>query len=362
MPRLNPFTPTFGKVPPVAAGREDVLADMSYAFDNGPGDPNLSTILVGPRGMGKTALLSLIRSEGLAHGWISASVSAVPGMLEDILLRARESASELVDNPGRFRVKEFGIPQVVNFQLADAESEHVNWRTKMNHLLDELRKYDTGLVITVDEVTVELDEMIQLVSVYQHFVTEDRKVALVMAGLPYNVTTLLEDGRISFLRRARQRKLGRIPDAEIENALKVTVENAGKTIEEEALKRAVEEIDGFPFMMQLVGYRSWAACNSDEITVDDVARGIRQARAELVDGVIVATYSELSDNDLRFCQAMLADTGASRLSDVARRMGVKSNYASSYKKRLLMAGVIEEQGSLLRFAIPGFRTYLAEQG
>ena len=51
MAALNPFTPTFGKVPSVAAGRDEILADMQYAFENGSGDPILSTILIGPRGV-----------------------------------------------------------------------------------------------------------------------------------------------------------------------------------------------------------------------------------------------------------------------------------------------------------------------
>ena len=40
----NPFTPTFGSVPPFLAGREHILRDINRGFINGPGDPNLSTI------------------------------------------------------------------------------------------------------------------------------------------------------------------------------------------------------------------------------------------------------------------------------------------------------------------------------
>lgn len=42
----NPFTPTFGSVPPFLAGREHILRDINRGFINGPGDPNLSTILL----------------------------------------------------------------------------------------------------------------------------------------------------------------------------------------------------------------------------------------------------------------------------------------------------------------------------
>ena len=40
----NPFTPTFGVVPPFMAGRDYLIGDVLGALDNGPGDPNLSTV------------------------------------------------------------------------------------------------------------------------------------------------------------------------------------------------------------------------------------------------------------------------------------------------------------------------------
>lgn len=359
MGKSNPFTPTFGKVPPHLAGREGIIEDMAYALDNGPGDPNLSTILVGPRGSGKTALLSSIAHEASAHGWITASVSATPGMLDDILQRAQEAAGEFVDSGQRPHVREIGIPQVVSFEFEKGEEE-ANWRTKMNRFLAELDRNGIGLLISIDEVTVELDEMVQLASVYQHFVREDRRVGLVMAGLPYQVSELITDKRISFLRRSRQRRLGRISNGDVENAFLATVEDAGKGIAPEALDAAVAAAGGFPFMMQLVGYRTWAASRGDTITLEDAERGIAQAADEFRAGVIETTYGELSKNDRRFCEAMLEDGRASELSDIARRMGVKSNYAAQYKKRLLLAGVIAERGGSLVFDIPGFREYLED--
>lgn len=73
---INPFTPTFGIVPPIMAGRTYLIDDVVRALDRGPGDPNLATIYVGARGTGKTALLSYLSSEAQRHGWISVGVAA----------------------------------------------------------------------------------------------------------------------------------------------------------------------------------------------------------------------------------------------------------------------------------------------
>ena len=361
MASRNPFTPTFGKVPAHMAGRRELLDSMAQAFADGPGNPNLSSVLVGPRGSGKTALLARIAGEARANGWVCAQVSALPGMLEDILERAAEDSSDLVSPDSSARIKSVGIAQVVELELEREPIHKGNWRTRMNKLLDSLSHYGTGLLITVDEVRTDLDEMIQLAAVYQHFVQEDRRVALVMAGLPHHVAELVDDGRVSFLRRARQHRLGRIGDADIEVALRKTVLEAGGSIDDEALGICVGASEGFPYMMQLVGFWSWDAATDGNIAPADARRGIRLAKQEMRAGVYDATYRELSAGDVRFLEAMLPDEKESSLADISSRMGVKSNYSTKYKKRLLDRGVIGDRGgNRFGFDLPGFREYLQE--
>ena len=88
MASRNPFTPTFGIVPPYLAGRDALLSAMGNAFEAGLGDPNLCTLLIGPRGSGKTALLSCIGDEARERGWIVVNAVAEGGMLQDILQHA----------------------------------------------------------------------------------------------------------------------------------------------------------------------------------------------------------------------------------------------------------------------------------
>lgn len=147
----------------------------------------------------------------------------------------------------------------------------------MNGLLKQLEPYGTGLLITVDEVLADVDEMKQLASVYQHFIEEDKNVALVMAGLPANVSQLVSDKSVSFLRRARQHHLGRIDGPDIETALRRTIVERGATIDDPAVLEAVAAIDGFPYMMQLVGYWTWEEASSRNIGLPDVLNGIRLA-------------------------------------------------------------------------------------
>ena len=349
----------FGKVPAYMAGRERIVDDMVAAFEGNAADPNLCSIFTGARGTGKTALLTYLGYRAEQVGWVVASVTASQGMLEDILQRLKDASSHLL--PAESGRKLHGIEMA---SLGSISWEHTpepagNWRTQMNSLLDALAEVETGVLITVDELDPSLEEMTRLVTVYQHFVRENRKVALLMAGLPYRVTTLLSGKSTSFLRRAARHDLGSIPPYEVKEAFRLTVEDGGKTVEDAALDEAARAIDGFPFMFQLVGYRAWnASRQSAVITAEHVRQGAAVAQEELEARVFDATYAELSEGDKAFLAAMNAG-GITLRADVTERLGKGSSYVSTYKKRLLEAGVIEEpETGIFKFALPGFGDFL----
>lgn len=357
----NPFTPMFGEVPPYLAGRELIIKDMLDAFEQEGLDPNLCTIFVGARGSGKTAMLTYLAQRAQQAGWIAAEVTAGAGMLDDILQRLTESAAHLVDSDDKRKLTGVSVGGLGSVTWENAASEP-NWRTKMNALFAQLQETNTGVLITVDEVDPTIDEIVLLVVTFQHFVREGKRCALLMAGLPHKVSALLTGNTTSFLRRATRRDLGLIPSYEVEEAFALTVESGGKKIDEAALDKAVAAIDGFPFMFQLVGYRAWKASkDADSISVDNVRRGAKIARDELRCRVFDATWSELSENDIAFLKAMSEDDGKSSRADVVKRLGKSSSHVSTYKRRLLDAGLIEEsQTGVFRFALPGFADYVRE--
>lgn len=362
--RANPFTPVFGKVPPFMAGREQVIDDITTALISNGNSPDICSLFVGARGTGKTALLTYLANEAEQQDWISARVTATSGMLEDILQRLRESAAHLVDNQPTRRLSGVEITPLGGITRETAANTPANWRTRMNELLSDLEKTGTGVLICVDEANPELDEMEQLVTTYQHFIEEGKRVMLLMAGLPHRVSRLLSRRSTSFLRRAARHDLGPIPRYEVEETFRLTVESGGKGIDDEALQEAVNAIDGFPFMLQLVGYRAWNATGTnDVIGVESIRRGIRLAQEELEHRVFDATLAELSKGDIAFLQAMVPDEKETDRAVLAERLERSSSYISTYKKRLLEAGVIEERRpGVFAFALPGFGEYIRSKG
>lgn len=358
---VNPFTPGFGQVPAYIAGRAYMLNDIKQALVSPGFSPDLTTLFVGARGSGKTAMLAYVSEFASSIGWVSVGVSARKGMLEEIIETVNYQAEHLLCNKPAARLKSMNMGGV-GLAWDNAPIEKGGWRVRMNAVFDQLEETETGLLITVDEVNPSVEEFIQLVSTYQHFVREKRRVALMMAGLPALASALLANEYVSFLRRAQYRKLGRIEDCEVANAFRSTVESSGRIVGDEALGVAVRAIDGFAYMLQLVGFQAWRRSpDKHEVSSEDVEHGVEIARLEVKTKVLETTYAELSQGDRRFVNAMLDAQGPCTLADVSRIMGVKSNYASKYKKRLMEAGVVRETlMKELRFDLPMFEEYARE--
>jgi len=357
--KANPFTPTFGSIPPLFAGRKYVMNDILYGLKAGPGDPNRASLFVGARGSGKTALLAKIAEDASAKGWISVNVTALPGMLDDILEQAYVGARNYLAPETGSRVTGVSVGGV-GIKREFIDRPQGNWRTQMNALLDALAEHSVGLLITVDEIDTT-DEMRSLAATFQHFVRERREVALLLAGLPQNVSALLTDKSVSFLRRSVRHHLGIIHEKhEVRETIKRTVELSGRKISDIALEKATDASAGYPFLIQLVGYHIWRQNpEKDEIDEADADEGIRYALADMDSRILELIVSELSDLDLEFLKAMLLDEGVSQLSTIAERLDRDINTVSQYRLRLIEQGVIGSRGrGKVGFEMPMLKDYL----
>jgi DNA-binding IscR family transcriptional regulator len=357
----NPFTPVFGNEPPILAGRKRMIQDVTTGLDNGPGDPNRVTIFTGPRGSGKTVLLATIAAAAENMGWISVHVTAMPGMLDMIVEQIEEKGSEFLrlDKSGGvtgLQVSGFGITR----ELPAEKS--VSFRTQVSRYLKELEEQHIGLLITVDEVTADVPEMIILIDSFQHFIRERQEIALLMAGLPNNVLQMFQHESISYLRRAFRKQLDSISIQEVRMAIEDTIKLTGRTIDKEALSIASEATKGFPFLIQLIGFYTFSQSDKKKITVEDAERGIEIAKIDMERMIIDSTIRDLSDRDIEFLEAMAKDGEYSKISDIAKRIGASASLASHYKRRLTEQGIISSVGrGKIAFNIPMLKTWLQER-
>ena len=359
----NPFTPTFGSIPLLLAGRDLILRDIMEGLDNAPGDPFRATIFVGARGSGKTVLLAKIAEEASANGWISVNVNTATDMLDEILIQIKDNAKEFLSLESLSHITSISVAGVGFSRSLDRSSHKTTWRSDMTSIIKELNEKDVGLLITIDELDARINELRTVITTFQHFVRERRDVALIMAGLPPMVSTLLRNDSISFLRRAYIHLLESVEENEVRFSMKKTIELAGRTIDNEALDLAVYNTKGFPFMIQLIGYQMWRQ-NPDRVNINfsDAEDGVFLARNDLERMIFDVTYNELSEQDISFLTAMLADKEFSKISDISQRMNVSPKYAGIYRKRLIEQGIINSKGyGKVAFDLPMFREYVEKK-
>lgn len=338
--KKNPFKPTAGAPPPLLVGRAAMVDEFEESLNDGPGSPALLTRISGPRGVGKTVLLTALADKARDREWMVLTETATSGLTERIstAIRKRLTPAALVRTDGG------------------------DLRELMGALLDELEVQDRGLLITVDEVNPKAQAaMRDIATTFQHLVTEERSVALVFAGLPTPVENLLKDEVLTFLRRAVPFVLEAVRLPDVRDAFLSTIQASGRTVTEDALAEMTVATSGYPFLIQLVGHQVWRQAVEDVITLESTKTGIPAARTRLGQTVHSTALADASGVDKTFLLAMSHDDGPSRTADIAKRMGTTVGYVSVYRRRLLDLGlIVEGERGLVDLALPYLREYLRE--
>lgn len=366
---MNPFRPTFGTSPPQLVGRDELVEAFRSSLEDGPGAPGRATLYTGPRGSGKTVMLNEAEESARQLGWIVIAENSTPGLIDRLVREHLPRALADHDPDGRpLTFKSVSAPLGmggVSWDTTDRHPVTPGLRTQLDALTDVLGARETGVLITVDEihagVTAELRE---LTSVIQHGFREERQLAFVAAGLARAVDErLLGDNYITFLRRADRHTIGAVHLDDVASGLHDPIVAAGRDITPQALTAASEATAGYPFLIQLVGFHIWRQSGGHTITLDDVTAALPAARRRLGQLVHEPSLAAMSDVDRTFLLAMAQDDGPSKLSDVAQRLGVPTNYASQYRLRLLAAELIVAPArGYVDFELPYMREYLREHG
>lgn len=355
------FHPTFGSRPAQLVGRDQIIESFMEGLREPIGSRSRCSIIVGQRGIGKTALLLELAERAAREDYVVARVTAYEHMTEDILETIQMNGARFIPKEERhvqgFEAGILGFSFGLSF--SEQTQKQYGFRTKLTLLCDRLAKVGKGILILVDEAKTSA-EMRQLAICYQHLIGEEKNVALVMAGLPHAISSILNDDVLTFLNRAMKYPLGPIPIIEIRNYYMQAFSKLGISCTEELCRKAAEETRGFPYLMQLIGYYlERNVRESKEITGEILSISGEQARLDMEENVFAPVLKPLSDNDLSFLMAMSKDDGISRISEVGKRLGKKNSFLQPYRARLMDAGIIESPrtGELV-FAVPYLADYL----
>ena len=372
----SPFKATFGTTPPLLVGRENILTELEWGLDEGPGAAERVTLFVGGRGVGKTVMLNEGEALARERGWQVLSTSANHGFLDDL---AEQAIRALARYDGPSYQPELSAVDLKVFRLEWQKqhgTEHdLGGKSSLRYLLEDLLDVQaeldeksgqepTGVLITVDELHyTNREEIVDFGIIVQHLQRQDRNIAVYLAGIPSAVNTLISDhdgtSQVTFLRRAHQVTLGPIPDDEVRRGLDNPVEEIGMEWDSDALDLAVEATGGYPYMMQLIGTWCVRKAPAQTITLATAEEAVEAAKQRLNTLVLSRAIDDLSTTDRSFLKAMAQSPDPIRIEDVAATMGISSQMAYNYRRRLIDAEIITPTGpGTVGFALPFLREYL----
>ena len=339
----NPFTLSFGKKPVQFISRITQTNEIVENF--GAEVPsNQIYMLTGVRGSGKTVMLTTVSNIMQEEGdWIVIELNPVRDLLQSL-------AAKLYGIPelhalflkAKLDFSAFGLGVSVENAAPVTDIENA-----VGLMLQELKRAGKRLLITIDEVS-NSEKIRVFASSFQIFLRQDYPVFLLMTGLYDNLYDLQNDKSLTFLYRAPKIIL----DPLNYTAVKKHYMDIFQLSEQDAEHMAVLT-KGYPFAFQVLGYLYWE--NRDRMTIDEVLPEYDQYLEEYVYSKI---WSEMSELDQKIVYEMSV-TGATKIQDIRKQLGMKSELFSVYRDRLKRKGVVDaKQYGYLTLALPRFEEFV----
>ena len=344
---MNPFNPSFGNRPERFIGRDMIISEVLNALEN-LNSPWRSTLITGIRGSGKTALLSDIQKR--LEGRDVVVVSLTPN--EDFLFELLSLMYEQI--PARIKKKMPKIKSIdtklgIAFEFDEQEAPYFtnNFRYQITMLLKELKKNKLKTIFMIDETQKDEEGLRIFISTYQHLIREEYEVNLIMAGLPYVISSILKDKILTFLRRAKRVELQNVDLALVHLSYSEVFTNM---YTDSLIETATNETKGYPYLFQLLGYYLWESYEKGKNEESVLEAAIIKSKVDLFENVHELVFDELSQKDKEFLMKMNLTGGGTKTADMMKRLEKDKGYVSLYRNRLISQGVIKS----LRHGVIGF--------
>ena len=386
MLEASPYTPGFGVVPEVTAGRAAELDRHVAALRRGPRDPYFTQAVIGERGVGKTVYLSLLAERMTRDpSWIIVRHQARAGAdsITELLL-------ELPDAAGRsWRGRDLrGLEREISVEVnavvlkvggrlaAPADPARRVETNPAQALRRALRaagaragKRHSGVLMALDEAQELAPEAMADLGMIAQTVAhgEGHPVAIALAGTPELSGRLLRSG--SFLERMPRTELGMLSRDEARLALLEPANARGVIWEESALNAVCNTAGGYPYFVQLGGHHAWEqAAAPDRITAQDALSACREIN-DNADRMFRDRWARLGPAQREYLATVaISVLQAPQLNSVATRH-VAAMLGKRHSELTRVRSSLINDHHLLRsvgrgeveFAIPRFGTWLQDQ-
>jgi hypothetical protein len=385
--RSNPFTPGFGALPTVFAGRRVEFADLDQMVERlAAGIYSQPRLVTGERGVGKTVLLREFEENLREDGhWVVRAV-ATPG--DAVIARLTARVAEVLDTHDAFgrlsRAAAATVRRLAGVTIAgsgvelEPDTSVEDRALALERLLVEVghlaRERGVVLVLLVDEAQtisrVAVGELFYALQEAQTVTVSRRDpsgarlrhalpIGAVVAGLPGLVGHLKRAGS-TFGERSRLLNLDVLSEADVRAGLVAFATAGGATFDADALDLVVDACAGYPYFLHVVGEQVWYAGRGQVITAAEARDGIAAARLRL-EAFYDERLRELSALQRRYLDAAARlDPGQRSAAGIAAALGATSSQlASTWQALTARHGLLRPAGDgRLAFTLPGLDRHL----
>ena len=359
------FRPSFGNRPDQLLGRDSVIDEVLEGLQTYPGCAQRATLLIGQRGMGKTALLLEIADRSKELEYIPVRITCGEAMLDNLIDLLQRAGSEFIKET-KPPIKGFSAGALgfsVGLTFTEEAQRSFGFRVKLEMICEKLAHTGKHILILVDEVDPSLEQMRELAVTYQELAGNESDVAIVMAGLPSSISDILNYKTLTFLNRAQRIPLELVPISEIEAYYLSAFERASIIATPQIIKEAAMSTEGFPYSIQLIGYYlSKLATNNKPVNKEMLEKAKSLASNEIDQKVFQAILNPLSDLDISILKVISKNGGIIKTSEIETSLGISHGTIQTYRKRLLDAGVVTSpRRGELKVSFPQLADYLCRQ-
>lgn len=383
-PRINPFAPGAGTMPPELAGRDEIIMRAEIALDRlRAGLAARSLLLIGLRGVGKTVLLNQISQEAEARGFVVLSIEvpekrSLPAVLVpalrsallklDRIAKVGQLAKRAMRVLGSFvnamKLKyqdiEFEVDLGVELGVADSGDLEADLTELFVELGVAAKEKSTAMVLFIDELQyVTEDEFASLITALHRCAQKQLPITLLGAGLPQLVG---QAGRAkSYAERLFEfPEIGRLSDDQARRALEVPVKRSNVEFTEDALTHILAQTQCYPYFLQEWGKHSWNCADGSPIDQDDATYATQLAINDLDSSFFRVRFDRLTPLEKRYLRAMAElGTGPHRSGDIADLMGREVQAVAPTRASLINKGMIYSiSHGDNSFTVPLFDGYL----
>lgn len=381
----NPYTPNAGAAPEAIVGRDDQTKSFEALLHRvARGRTEQSMIITGLRGVGKTVLLGRFREIALGARWEVIELEAskhdedrfrqtMATQFRAVLLRLSPRArwTDRARHAGAV-LSAFAVTAApdgswtLNWDVpaAQGHADHGDLGLDLTDVFVALgeaaQEQGRGIALLIDEVQfLKPNQLEALIQAVHKSVQRKLPITFVGAGLP-QIAELAGDAKSYAERLFKFPKIDSLSQEDARRALEEPAMSEGVAFEPDAVTRAVEITQGYPYFIQELGYQVWEIAPGPAITLEDVNDAQEAYEAKLDGSFFRVRLDRATPLQTAYMRAM-AELGPEpqKAADVARVMDRESTQLGPTRAELIDMGLLYTPAhGYAAFTVPDFDRYM----